>query len=62
MLGVGDHVYGGDQFLRRKLGIIGMDLIGQAVARRPAGFGAKEHYHNRNRLVRSTEEKLTADG
>ena len=34
----------------KRLGIIGMGSIGQAVARRAIGFGINIHYHNRNRL------------
>jgi len=34
----------------KKLGIIGMGRIGQAVARRAAAFGLDVHYHNRRRL------------
>ena len=32
----------------KRLGIIGMGSIGQAVARRAMGFGLNIHYHNRN--------------
>lgn len=32
----------------RRLGILGMGRIGQAVARRARGFGMKLHYHSRN--------------
>jgi glyoxylate reductase len=39
----------------RKLGIVGMGRIGQAVARRAAAFGMEIHYHNRNRLAEETE-------
>ena len=34
----------------KRLGIIGMGRIGQAVARRARGFGLSIHYHNRNRV------------
>ena len=51
----------GTSFYGKNLGIIGMGRIGQAVARRAAGFGVKVHYHNRNRLERSIEEKLDAE-
>ena len=40
----------------KRLGIIGMGLIGQAVARRAKGFGLNIHYHNRNRLPDVIEE------
>src|SRR4051812_33968909 len=34
----------------KRLGIVGMGRIGQAVARRARGFGMAIHYHNRNRV------------
>ncbi|MCQ4160575.1 D-glycerate dehydrogenase [Roseomonas sp. GC11] len=34
----------------KRLGILGMGRIGQALARMARGFGMKVHYHNRNRL------------
>ena len=40
----------------KRLGIIGMGSIGQAVARRAKGFGLHIHYHNRNRLPNIIEE------
>ncbi|SDE51707.1 glyoxylate reductase [Paracoccus isoporae] len=42
----------------RKLGILGMGRIGQAVARRAAAFGMEVHYHNRTRLPADCEAKL----
>lgn len=42
------------------LGIIGMGGIGQAVARRAAGFGMTILYHNRRRLPEEVESKLGA--
>ncbi len=42
----------------RRLGILGMGRIGQAVARRAAAFGMQVHYHNRKRLRPETEDKL----
>ncbi|PBC78250.1 glyoxylate reductase [Streptomyces sp. TLI_235] len=38
------------------LGILGMGRIGQAVARRAAGFGMPVSYHNRNRLPADREQ------
>lgn len=42
----------------RRLGILGMGRIGQAVARRAAAFGMQIHYHNRRRLRPETEAAL----
>ena len=44
----------------RRLGILGMGRIGQAVARRAAAFGMQVHYHNRRRLRAETERALEA--
>jgi len=44
----------------KRLGIIGMGRIGQAVARRAKAFGMSIHYHNRRRLAASVEEHLDA--
>ncbi|UOA22665.1 Glycerate dehydrogenase [Sulfitobacter pontiacus] len=44
----------------RRLGILGMGRIGQAVARRAAAFGMQVHYHNRRRLRSEIEESLGA--
>jgi hydroxypyruvate reductase len=41
------------------LGILGMGRIGQAVARRAAGFGMKVIYHNRKRLSPDLEKGAT---
>jgi glyoxylate reductase len=38
----GHRIYG------KRLGIVGMGRIGQAVAKRARGFGLSVHYHNRN--------------
>jgi glyoxylate reductase len=40
----------GGRISGRKLGIIGMGRVGQAVARRARCFGMEVHYHNRRRL------------
>ncbi|MBY4896362.1 D-glycerate dehydrogenase [Cupriavidus sp. AU9028] len=42
------------------LGILGMGRIGQALARRAAGFGMTVLYHNRSRLPEQTEQALQA--
>ncbi len=44
----------------KRLGIIGMGRIGQAVAKRARGFGLSIHYHNRNRLHPDTEAEFEA--
>jgi glyoxylate reductase len=44
----------------RRLGILGMGRIGQAVARRAAAFGMQVHYHNRRRLRPETEREMEA--
>ena len=44
----------------KRLGILGMGRIGQAVARRANAFGMQIHYHNRRRLRSETEDALGA--
>ena len=44
----------------KRLGILGMGRIGQAMARRARAFGMQIHYHNRKRLRPETEEGLEA--
>ena len=44
----------------RRLGILGMGRIGQAVARRAKAFGMQIHYHNRRRLRAEVEDGLEA--
>jgi glyoxylate reductase len=50
----------GHRISGKRLGIIGMGRIGQAVARRAAAFGMSIHYHNRRRLPAAVEESLEA--
>ena len=44
----------------KKLGIVGMGRIGQAVARRASAFGLSVHYHNRRQLPEPIETALSA--
>jgi glyoxylate reductase len=44
----------------KRLGIVGMGRIGQAVARRARGFGLLIHYHNRRRVEADVERELEA--
>jgi glyoxylate reductase len=44
----------------KKLGIVGMGRIGQAIARRARAFGLQVHYHNRNRVSAAIEDELGA--
>src|SRR5262249_49965000 len=44
----------------KRLGIIGMGRIGQAVARRAKSFGLQIHYHNRHRVPPKIENELEA--
>ena len=50
----------GHRIWGKRLGIIGMGRIGQAVARRAMAFGLSIHYHNRNRVAPEIEEELEA--
>jgi glyoxylate reductase len=50
----------GKRISGKRLGIIGMGRIGQAVARRASAFGLQIHYHNRRRLPAKIEEELHA--
>jgi len=44
----------------KRLGIVGMGRIGEAVARRARGFGLSVHYHNRKPVHPETEAELEA--
>jgi len=44
----------------KRLGIIGMGRIGQAIARRARGFGMSIHYHNRRPVHAEIEQELEA--
>jgi glyoxylate reductase len=50
----------GKRIWGKRLGIIGMGRIGQAVARRARAFGLQIHYHNRRRVAMQIEEELGA--
>ena len=50
----------GRRITGKRLGIVGMGRIGQALARRAAAFGLSIHYHNRRRVDPRTEEALNA--
>jgi len=50
----------GHRIWGKRLGIIGLGRIGQAVARRAQAFGLKIHYHDRRRVSSAIEEELHA--
>ncbi len=50
----------GRRITGKRLGIVGMGRIGQALARRAAAFGLSIHYHNRRRVDARIEEALDA--
>ncbi|MGE0628106.1 MAG: 2-hydroxyacid dehydrogenase [Hyphomicrobiaceae bacterium] len=50
----------GHRIWGKRLGIIGMGRIGQAVARRARAFGLQIHYHNRRRVAEEVEHELEA--
>jgi glyoxylate reductase len=63
----GDQFFGwsptwmlGRRIWGKRLGIIGMGRIGQAVARRAKAFGLQIHYHNRRKVHASVEAELEA--
>ncbi len=50
----------GHRIFGKRLGIVGMGRIGQAVAQRAKAFGLDIHYHNRKRLSSDIETELGA--
>ena len=50
----------GNRIHGKRLGIVGMGRIGQAVARRARGFGLSIHYHNRRPVHAEIEAELEA--
>src|ERR1700677_1321542 len=50
----------GRRITGKRLGILGMGRIGQALAKRARAFGLSIHYHNRRRLPAAIEEALEA--
>ena len=51
---LGSRIYG------KRIGIVGMGRIGQALARRAKAFGLQIHYHNRSQVHPAIEEELEA--
>ena len=50
----------GHRIWGKRLGIVGLGRVGQAVARRARGFGLSIHYHNRHRLPKVVEAEFGA--
>lgn len=50
----------GHRITGKRLGIVGMGRIGQALATRARAFGLSIHYHNRRRVSQAVEERLEA--
>jgi len=54
-------LFSGTDVWGKTIGIIGFGRIGQAVARRAAGFGMKVLYHSRKRVAENIEKELHAE-
>ena len=50
----------GGRLSGRRLGVLGLGRVGQAVAQRARAFGCQIHYHNRRRLRAEVEAELPA--
>ena len=50
----------GHRITGKRLGILGMGRIGQALAKRARAFGLSVHYHNRRRVAPAIETQLEA--
>jgi glyoxylate reductase len=50
----------GHRITGKRLGIVGMGRIGQALARRARAFGLSIHYHNRRRVAPKIEQEVEA--
>ncbi len=50
----------GHRIFGKRLGIVGMGRIGQAVAERARAFGLQIHYHSRRRMPEDFEQRLEA--
>lgn len=50
----------GSRVTGKRLGIVGMGRIGQALARRAKAFGLSIHYHNRRHVSEAVERELEA--
>ncbi len=50
----------GHRITGKRIGIVGMGRIGQALARRAKAFGLQVHYHNRRPVAPAIEQELEA--
>lgn len=56
--GWGPSITHGERVMGKRLGIIGMGRIGQALAKRAKTLGLEINYHNRNRLDKTVEKEF----